>query len=278
MSRAGLLAVVAVSSAALLTTVGLSSARPTSSAGPSLDWAMARSSLEHVSSANPSEAKRQFDSPSTLVQNSPPLRQRPTPAGWNSSNTERWASFAAFAADVRTAAVPSYVTVVHYDNEAWSQTPLGEQRRPGYYERRFCSVAHSNGWRCYTGPGQDLCGVLDHSRDETYAQCYLSLDLAGEAARYADVIDIQAQTLEGRGARTYGNFIRRAAAQARATNPKVVVLGNIAPSPDGRAVSAQRMTACARAALPYVSGFYTTVGNGEGATMVEFLKLLEAQG
>lgn len=255
-------------------TVGPSSARPTKP-GAGLSWAMARSSLEHISAADPTLAAREFDSPATLVQNDPPLRVRPSPSGWQSTSTERWASFAAFAADVSAGRVPSYVSVVHYDNEAWAQTPPAEQLRPGYYERRFCSLAHSQGWHCYTGPGQDLCGVLSHPAGETYAQCYLALDLAGKAARHADVIDIQAQALEARGPRAYAGFLRRAAAQARAANPRVRVLGNIAPSPNGQRISTARMYRCAEAALPYVSGFYTTVAAGEGGRMVGFLKRID---
>ena len=101
-------------------------------------------------------------------------------------------------------------------------------------------------------------------------------NLAGKAARYADVIDIQAQTFEPRGYRAYGNFVRRAAAQAKAANPDVVVLGNISASPDGTAVDAAAMYGCAKAAMPYVSGFYTTVSAADGSTTASFLRRLGA--
>lgn len=276
-SRAGAFTVSVVALAASLTMVGLSSAgQEPATAGSKLRWAMARSSLENVASADAGQAARDFNTPSTLIQNSSPLREDPAPSGWDVASTDRWSSFSQFAADVRAGLVPGYVKVVHYDNEAWPETPPSEQRHPGYYQRRFCGLAHSHGWRCYTGPAQDLCGVLSHPAGETYAECYLDLGLAGKAARHADVIDIQAQALEVRGARAYGNFVRRAAAQARAANPEVTVLGNIAASPTGNHVSPRRMLACARAALPYVSGFYTTVNSGDGETMVRFLHLLDA--
>jgi hypothetical protein len=270
-----LLAISTASLFALLGPAGEASARPSRSPRSSLRWAMARSSLEHLDSADASQAQRSLDGPGTLVQNDPPLASDPTPAGWRATATERWGSYARFAADVAAGSVPSYVSVVHYDNESWSQTPPGEQLHPAVYERKFCSLAHRNGWRCYTGPGQDLCGALTHPAGETYARCYLDLDLAGEAARYADVIDIQAQALEPAGARAYGNFVRRAAAQARAANPNVVVLGNLSPSPNGTAVPARRLYSCAKAALPHASGFYTTVAAGEGAEMVKVLRLLD---
>jgi hypothetical protein len=263
--------------AGVLVFAGLSSAGQSAAApegGSHLHWAMARSSLEHLMEAAPARAKAAFDSPDTLVQNDPPLSSDPSPPGWSTSRTERWTSFAAFRTAVEEGAIPSMVQVVHYDNEAWSQTPLREQHRPAFFERRFCNLAHANGLDCMTGPGQDLCGVIDHPSGETYAQCYLDEELAAKAARHADVVDIQAQALEPRGARVYGNFIRRAAAQAKAANPDVVMLGNIAASPSGAEVDAEAMYRCAKAALPFVSGFYTTVSSADGTTTADFLRLL----
>ena len=267
----------AASVAGVLVFAGLSSAGQTASPrGSQLSWAMARSSLEHLIAANPTQARAAFDSPDTMVQNDPPLSRDPSPPGWSTSRTELWTSFASFRSAVAEGAVPSMVQVVHYDNENWSQTPLREQRRPGIFEKRFCDLAHANGWSCYTGPAQDLCGSISHPAGETYAQCYLDENLAGKAARYADVIDIQAQTLEPRGGRAYGNFVRHAAAQAKAANPDVVVLGNIAASPNGTVVDASAMYRCAKAAMPYVSGFYTTVSAADGPTTVSFLRRLGA--
>jgi hypothetical protein len=264
--------------AAVLVFAGLSSARPAAVAAPGaarMDWAMARSSLEHLIAAAPAEARAAFDSPQTLIQNDPPLSRDPSPPGWRSSRTERWASFGAFRRAVAAGAVPAMVQYVHYDNEDWSQTPPGEQLRPAFFERRFCNLAHANGWGCLTGPGQDLCGVIGHPAHETYAQCYLGEDLAGKAARYADVLDIQAQALEPRGSRVYGNFIRRAAAQARRANPDVVVLANITASPEGSEIDAEKMYRCAEAALPSVSGFYTTVSPADEPQMADLLRRLK---
>lgn len=262
----------------LIVAVGaLAAAGPAGARGgrSGLHWAMARSSLENLLRAVPRRAEREFSSPRTLVQNAPPLTRNPVPSGWGSTASERWRSYAEFAADVAAGVIPPYVTVVHYDNEAWPETPAAEQAHPIAYGRRFCGLAHSHGWSCYTGPAKDLCGVLAHPRGETYAECYLDLDLAGRSARFSDVIDIQAQSLEPRGSRAYGNFVRRAAAQAWAANPDVLILGNIAASPLGRAVPTARVLACARAALPYVGGFYTTVTPADGATMRALLSMLQ---
>lgn len=264
-----MLTLVSLVGAVALIGTGLSAADPSAAAHPHLRWAMARSSLEHLSAVNPAVARQEIDAPGALVQNDPPLRDDPTPRGWSSTSTEHWTSFAAFARDVAAGDVPSYVAAVHYDDESWAQTPLREQLHPAAYQRRFCGLAHEHGWVCVTGPGQDLCGKLAHPRGETYAQCYLGLGLAAKAARYADVVDLQAQALEPRGARVYARFVRRASSQARAANPGIVVLGNLSPSPSGGAVSAELLAACARAARLYVDGYYLTVPDGEAAPVVQ---------
>lgn len=267
-----MLTVVSLIGAVALVGTGLSLADPPAAPHAHLRWAMARSSLEHLSAVDPVVTREQVDAPGALVQNDPPLLEDPTPSGWSSTSTEHWTSFEAFAQDVLAGAVPSYVEAVHYDAESWSQTPLGEQLHPAAYQRRFCGLAHEHGWTCLTGPGQDLCGVLAHPRGENYAHCYLDLDLAGKAARYADIVDLQAQALESRGARLYANFIHRASGQARAANPDVAVLANLSPSPSGGAVSAQLLAACARAARPYVDGYYLTVPAGEAAPVVQAMR------
>jgi hypothetical protein len=267
-----MLTLVSLAGAAALIWAGFSAADPSSVSHAHLRWAVARSSLEHLSAVDPGIAQRELDAPGALVQNDPPLLDDPTPAGWSSTSTEHWASFESFALDVADGEVPSYVDAVHYDAESWSQTPLDEQLHPAAYQRRFCGLAHEHGWACLTGPGQDLCGVLSHPRGETYAQCYLDLDLAGKAARYADLVDLQAQALEARGARVYSRFVRRAARQARAANPGVAVLANLSPSPSGGAVSAQRLAACAKRASPYVDGYYLTVPAGEAGPVAEAMR------
>lgn len=253
----------------------MASAQPSGYVGASLHWAMASSSLRNLSNADAGQAARSLDNPNTMVQDLSPLSASPVPSGWDGAGTALWRSYAQFAADVDAGAVPSYVKVAHYDNETWPQTPEAEQRRPAYYERRFCALAHSEGLLCYLGPAKDLCNVLPQPKGDDNAQCYIDLNLAGQAARYADVIDIQAQTLEPAGARVYASFLRRAAAQARAANPDVLVLGNLSPSPGSARLSAGRLYACARAGLRHVSGYYTTVNAGDGEVMASLLRRLE---
>lgn len=273
-SRALLAAVAGLALVALLWAAGLTSASSAEAPERGLEWVMARSSLENLAAPDDAVAASHLNSARTIVQSDPPPKD-PRPDGWSVSRAEHWTSYAAFARAVAAGEVPSYIETVHYDNESWSQTPAGEQLHPAATERRFCALAHAHGWSCLTGPGQDLCGVLAHPHGDNYAHCYLDLDLAGDAARDADIVDIQAQALEPRGPRAYANFVRRAAAQARAANPDVRVLGNLSPSPDGTSVPTREIYRAARAALPYLDGYYLTVTEGNGVRMMAVVSQLE---
>src|SRR5262249_60324278 len=124
--------------------------------------------------------------------------------------------------------------------------PLAEQRSPSLYEKEFCQVAHAHHLLCATGPARDLCSVA-YPHSGKLNTCYLSHDLAGNAARYADYVDIQGQVNELRGTAAYPAFIAAAAAQAKAANPRVITLGNLSATPHRQAVSASEMNADARA-------------------------------
>src|SRR5215469_7443166 len=239
-------------------------------------WEAASSSVANLAAVSPSLAAADPGAPGTLIQSTARITRNPVRPGYQSMPTERWASEARFAADVAAGAIPSYIQVAHYDNEKWSQTPLVEQQHPALYEMRFCQLAHAHGLLCATGPARDLCPVA-FPRSGSLDNCYLSNDLAGDAARYADYTDIQGQVNELRGTSAYAAFIASAAAQAKAANPRNITLGNLSATPAGRSVSPSAMSADARAAFgadaSHVAGFYLTITNAGAATTAQFLQL-----
>ena len=87
-----------------------------------------------------------------------------------------------------------------------------------------------------TAPGVDLVTVLAPENRTTPYDAYLRLGIAADAARYADVVDIQAQGSE-RDTTFYANFVVQAAAQARQANPNVLVLAGISTNPSGQQVT-----------------------------------------
>jgi hypothetical protein len=70
------------------------------------------------------------------------------------------------------------------------------------------------GGRCTVGPSEAI--------EDAYVRC----DIAGQAAKVADIVETQAQMLETDPA-AYRKFVSATAAQARAANPKVLVLSGL---------------------------------------------------
>ena len=241
-------------------------------------WLAANSSVANLAQVNRSVAVADMGAGGTMIQATAMVTQNPVPAGYRSLPTERWTSYARFAGAAAAGRIPSYIRVAHYDNEAWGQTPVAEQHHPGLYERKFCQVAHAHGLLCVTSPGRDICAIA-FPNSGSNNHCYLSHDMAGSAAKYADYIDIQGEVNELRGTSAYKAFITRAATQARRANPHIIALGNLNATVSGQSVTAAQMNADARAVYgthPWqVSGFYMTIDNAGARTTARFMQLFE---
>jgi Tfp pilus assembly protein PilV len=148
------------------------------------------------------------------------------------------------------------VRAILYDDENWPLTSVSEQRDPDSAQAQAASLARAHGLQLIAAPATDLSRVL--APGERGYDAYLRLNLAGGAARSADVVDIQAQGSESDAA-TYTDFVRRAAAQARAANPKVVVLAGISTNPSGRHVTADQLRAAIAATSSTVDGYWLNI-------------------
>ena len=87
---------------------------------------------------------------------------------------------------------------------------------------------------------------------------YLRLGLAASAARYADVIDIQAQGSEASLSR-FTSFVKEAAAQARGANPHVIVLAGLSTNPSGQHVTSAQFISAYNAVRPDVNGYWLNI-------------------
>jgi hypothetical protein len=84
------------------------------------------------------------------------------------------------------------------------------------------------------------------------------LNLAGRLARRADVIELQAQSLE-RDNGLYATFVRTATSQAGAANPRISVLAGLSANPPGAPVDSQNLTAAIDATRSTVAGYWLNI-------------------
>ncbi|MBV8400000.1 MAG: hypothetical protein JOZ17_14870, partial [Acetobacteraceae bacterium] len=160
------------------------------------------------------------------------------PPAWDAVPVIAFRSFGAIKDALESGGTPPSVKGVMYDFERWQFTPVEEQRNPAPYVKRAAELVHAHGLLFLTAPAVNIVRVMApaQSRDRM-DDTYLRLRVAADAARFADVIDIQAQRYE-RDASLYAAFVHAAAKQARQANPKVMVLAGLSTEPIGQRVSA----------------------------------------
>jgi hypothetical protein len=154
--------------------------------------------------------------------------------------------------------LPAGTSAVLYDPEAWSYTPAAEQRHPVRAAALAAALAHAHGLKLIVAPALNLVTVLAPGSSAPRWQRFLKLRLAARIGAVADIIDLQAQSLE-RGAASYASFVRAAAGQARAANPRVTVLAGLSTNPPGAVVDSQQLIAAIQASRPAVGGYWLNI-------------------
>jgi hypothetical protein len=174
-----------------------------------------------------------------------------------------FASAAALSATVRAHDLPLGTYGVLYDPESWDFTPPSEQRNPITAAAQAASSAHAAGLRFIVAPALNLTTVLAPGTHATRDQEFLALRLLGRFARSADVIELQAQSLE-RDPSRYRAFVHAAAAQARAANPRVTLLAGLSSNPPGSTVTVGQLRGDIGATRSAVAGYWLNIP-GQGA-------------
>jgi len=154
--------------------------------------------------------------------------------------------------------LPAGTGAILYDPEAWSYTPAAEQSNPVQAAAQAAALAHAHGLKIIVAPALNLTTVLDPGSSATRWQTFLDLNLAKPIAKIANIIELQAQSLE-RDPEAYKNFVHAAAAQARAGNPHVTVLAGLSTNPPGAAVNSQQLTDAIVASRPDVDGYWLNI-------------------
>jgi Ricin-type beta-trefoil lectin domain len=138
------------------------------------------------------------------------------------------ASYAQIQAAFASGLLPGAFKAVIYDNERWAATPLNEQQNPAYYEKLTGELLHQHDLLYIATPAPDLMWSVGQPADSY--QAFLQADYPGDAARYADVYDIQGQQRED-NLPYFTNFVTVAAKEARQANPRVKVLIGLRTNP-----------------------------------------------
>ncbi len=186
-----------------------------------------------------------------------PPGQRPVP-GVDATMVVTFPAVAALGDALAGSHLPAGTRAVLYDPEAWSFTPAAEQRDPVRAAARAAALAHAHGLKIIVAPALNLTAVLAPGSSAPRWRQFLDLRLAAKIAEVADFLDLQAQSLE-RSTASYVNFVREAAAQARAANPEVTVLAGLSTNPPGAAVDSQQLTAAIRASWPAADGYWLNI-------------------
>ncbi len=132
-------------------------------------------------------------------------------------------SYAALDGAFTAGWLPGPFSTIIFDLEAWDATPLNEQQHPGYWEHKAAALVHKHGMRIVNTPARDLAKAAGRG---DLGGWYLETSQAGMAAAGADAVVIQSQPVE-RNPGQYQSFVTKAAAQARAANPDVLVLAGL---------------------------------------------------
>jgi len=169
-----------------------------------------------------------------------------------------FASAAALEKAVTAGQLPAATYGVLYDPEAWSFTPAAEQRDPVRAATQAAAVAHAHGLRFIVTPALNLVTVLNPGGQESRWRQFLRLDLVGRLALVADVVELQAQSLE-RDTGTYAAFVQAAAAQAASANPRISVLAGLSTNPPGAPVDSRNLTDAIQATRSVVDGYWLNI-------------------
>lgn len=170
--------------------------------------------------------------------------------------TVSFKSFAALAGTLDRGRLPRDTRAVIYDAEHWAQTPVDEQRDPASFYRQAAAITHRHGLIFIATPAMDLVNTDAKIADQ--AASFLKENIDASAASGADVLDIQAQSLE-RDPAAYQDFVGKAAAQARSANPKVTVVAGLSTNPPGSPVTPTMLVSDITAVAATTSGFWMNI-------------------
>jgi hypothetical protein len=151
-----------------------------------------------------------------------------------------YTNYSTFKDDVASHHVTQGDTVI-FDNEVWKYTPAWEQEHQILYEQLAAQLAVANGITFINAPFGKSAAIT------------IADDVG--AAKFASVVEIQAQTLD-RDPKEYRAFVRKDVAAIRAANPNVTILAGLATDAGGKPTSTSDMYQEYKSVTNYVQGFW----------------------
>lgn len=183
--------------------------------------------------------------------------QQPLP-GMTTRQVVTFSSASALTEAVTGRKLPAGTYGVLYDPEAWSFTPKEEQRDPVAAATRAADVAHAHGLKFMVSPALNLVTVLNPGGKGPRWKQFLDLGLPGRFAAVADVVELQAQSLE-RDRSTYADFVRAAVGQVRSANSRAGILAGLSSNPPGAPVSSQHLADAMSSTRSLVDGYWLNI-------------------
>lgn len=219
-------------------------------------WIVSATAMRHVAALDSGLARYFFDTPHTFVIGGKTSRA-PRPEASAAIRTVSFTNERTLDTAIVTHRLRPGTRAVIYDDEHWSLTPVDQQTDPGRFYRLAAQVAHRYGLLLIATPGTDLVQSIapGTSSAQRYAE-FLRLGVAGAAARYADVYEVQAQGSEADLAR-YVTFVQAASAQAERAHPGVELLAGISTnSLQGGMEAASQLLEAVLATRAIVDGYW----------------------
>lgn len=127
--------------------------------------------------------------------------------------------------------IPSWVKAVIYDPENWYLTPLAQRLNPLAAVKSISGPVHNAGLRLILTPGLDLAANISMP-GLSYYQKFEATNILGQMAPYADVVELQTQSLEGEQA-VMTQFIKTEVTAIHSANPSATVLSAVSTNDAG---------------------------------------------
>lgn len=230
------------------------SSPPVGTLSTSTHWLIAASAVSRLDEAVGSTVvARYLDGPQTTV-----IVGRAIPASvadWHVHFALDATSLREIRADVAGGLSPR-ISMILYDPEHWSFTPVAEQSAVGPSTRTAASLARSAGRELIVAPATDLARV--QVAGESAATAFIRSDDLEKVAPSASWVEIQAQGLERNPAR-YAAYVEQAVRQIRLANPNAVIYAGLSTNPYGPPVDAGELVQDVRLVSSAVSGYWLNV-------------------